>query len=68
MEIHNTVFAYVRSLDFWGKSGKVAIIITPAWSSGQAEFRGEAKSREIFGFADPIFCLYVIFSAPRPCR
>ncbi|MGZ8196516.1 MAG: transporter [Methylosarcina sp.] len=65
MEIHSTVLAYVRSLDFWGKSGKIDIIIPEAWLSGQAEFRGEAKSREISGFADPIFRLYVnLFGAP----
>lgn len=65
MEIHSTVLAYVRSLDFWGKSGKVDIIIPEAWMSGQAEFRGEAKSREISGFADPVFRLYVnLFGAP----
>jgi hypothetical protein len=65
MEIHNTVLAYVRSLDFWGKSGKVDIIIPQAWLSGQAEFRGETNSREISGFADPIFRLYVnLFGAP----
>jgi hypothetical protein len=65
MEIHSTVLAYVRSLDFRGKSGKVDIIIPQAWLSGQAEFRGEAKSREISGFADPIFRLYVnLFGAP----
>lgn len=65
MEIHNTVLAYVRSLDFWGKSGKVDIIIPEAWISGQAEFRGQPQKREISGFADPLFRLYVnFFGAP----
>jgi hypothetical protein len=65
MEIHSTVLAYVRSLDFWGRSGKVDIILPQAWLSGQAEFRGETVSREISGFADPIFRLYVnLFGAP----
>ncbi|MFZ2170049.1 MAG: transporter [Methylococcaceae bacterium] len=59
MEIHNTVFAYVRSLDFWGKSGKVDIIIPEAWLSGQAEVLGRPENREISGFADPLFRLYV---------
>jgi hypothetical protein len=64
-EIHNTVLAYVRSLDFWGKSGKVDIIIPQAWLSGQAEVLGQSKSREISGFADPLFRLYVnLFGAP----
>jgi hypothetical protein len=65
MEIHNTLLAYVRSLDFWGKSGKVDIILPQAWMSGQAEFMGQPRSREISGFADPIFRLYVnLFGAP----
>ena len=37
LETHSSVFAYVRSLDIWGKSGKVDIIIPEAWLSGQAE-------------------------------
>jgi hypothetical protein len=65
MKIHNTVFAYVRSLDFWGRSGKVDVIIPQAWMSGQAEVLGKPRSREISGFADPIFRLYVnLFGAP----
>jgi hypothetical protein len=65
MEIHSTVLAYVGALDFWGKSGKVDIIIPQAWMSGQAEFMGEPRSREISGFGDPLFRLYVnLFGAP----
>jgi hypothetical protein len=37
--------------------------------SGQAEFRGEVHSREISGFADPLFRLYVnLFGAPALSR
>jgi hypothetical protein len=65
MDIHSSIFAYVRSLDFWGKSGKVDIIIPEAWLSGQADFLGQPRSRKISGFADPIFRLYVnLFGAP----
>ncbi|MDD1611611.1 MAG: transporter [Methylococcaceae bacterium] len=65
IEIHSTVLAYVRSLDLWGKSGKVDIILPQAWLSGQAEVLGQERSREISGFADPIFRLYVnLFGAP----
>ena len=65
IEIHNTVLAYVRSLDLWGKSGKLDIILPQAWLSGQAEVLGQPKSREISGFADPLFRLYVnLFGAP----
>ncbi len=65
MDIHSTALAYVRSLDFWGRSGKVDIIIPEAWLSGQAEVLGQQRDREISGFADPIFRLYVnLFGAP----
>jgi len=65
MEIHSSVLAYVRSLDLWGKSGKVDIIIPEAWLSGEAEVLGRQKSREISGFADPLFRLYVnLYGAP----
>ncbi|NOT12520.1 MAG: transporter [Methylococcaceae bacterium] len=65
MEIQSTVLAYVRSLDIWGKSGKVDIIIPQAWISGQAEVAGEQRSREISGFADPIVRFYVnLYGAP----
>jgi hypothetical protein len=65
MDIHSTVLAYVRSLDLWGKSGKIDIIIPEAWLSGQADVLGKPRNREISGFADPIFRLYVnLFGAP----
>lgn len=31
LEMHTAVFAYARSLDFWGKSGKVDFILPAAW-------------------------------------
>lgn len=65
LEIHSTVLAYVRSLDFWGRSGKVDIIIPEAWLSGQADVLGQPKGRDAGGFADPLFRLYVnLFGAP----
>lgn len=65
LETHSAVYAYVRSLDIWGKSGKVDIIIPQAWISGQAEFLGQQRNREIAGFADPLFRFYVnLYGAP----
>ena len=61
LETHSSVFAYVRSLDIWGKSGKLDIIIPEAWLSGTAEVSGQPKEREIAGFADPLFRFYVNF-------
>lgn len=65
LETHSAVFAYVRSLDFWGKSGKVDVIIPAAWLSGEAEVLGQQKGRDVVGFADPMARLYVnLYGAP----
>ena len=65
LETHSSVFAYVRSLDIWGKSGKVDMIIPEAWLSGQAEVSGQPQDRQIAGFADPLFRFYVnLYGAP----
>ena len=45
LETHSAVLAYFRSLDIWGKSGKVDIIIPQAWISGQAEVAGAATEQ-----------------------
>ncbi len=65
LETHSGVLAYVRSLDIWGKSGKLDIIIPYAGTSGQAELLGQPRSREIAGFADPVVRFYVnLYGAP----
>ena len=65
LETHSSVIAYVRSLDIWGKSGKVDIIIPQAWLTGQAEVLGQQRNRDVVGFADPMVRLYVnLFGAP----
>jgi hypothetical protein len=66
MEIHSSVVAYIRSLDFWGKSDKVNMIIPEAWVSGQAMVLVTPMSRRISGFADPLFRLYVHLFATSP--
>lgn len=65
LETHSTIFAYLRSLDFWGKSGKVDVILPAAWLSGTAEVEGEPKSRSVNGLTDSIARLYVnLYGAP----
>jgi hypothetical protein len=65
LTIHSAILAYARSLDIWGRSGKVDIILPAASLSGQAEFLGEPHSRNIAGFADPMVRLYVnLYGAP----
>jgi hypothetical protein len=65
LETNSAFLAYVRSLDVWGKSGKVDIIIPEAWLTGQAEVSGQQKDRDVVGFADPTVRFYVnLFGAP----
>lgn len=60
-----TVFAYARSLDVWGRSGKVDIVLPLAWLSGTATFAGLPRERDIAGFADPKFRFSVnLYGAP----
>lgn len=65
LEIHSSLLVYVRSLDLWGRSGKIDIIVPQAWLSGEAEVMGEPRSREISGFGDPLVRFYVnLLGAP----
>jgi hypothetical protein len=65
LEVHNSIFAYARSLDIWGRSGKFDIIVPHAWFSGQALVAGESQSRAVGGFGDPVVRLYVnLLGAP----
>jgi hypothetical protein len=65
LSIHSAVLAYSRSLDIWGTSGKVDVILPAASLSGKADVLGEPRTRDIAGFADPMVRLYVnLFGAP----
>jgi hypothetical protein len=50
---HGPVLAYVRTLDVWGRSGKLDLILPYAWLSANAKVAGQAREREVSGFADP---------------
>jgi hypothetical protein len=65
VEIHSALLAYVRSLDVWGKSGKVDIIVPYAWLSGSGKAGEVEHDREISGFADPALRFSVnLYGAP----
>jgi len=65
LETSSVFLAYVRTLDFWGKSGKVAVITPYSWLSGSADFEGRPVTRVVNGFADPTFRLSVnLYGAP----
>ena len=53
IQTHGLVLAYARSLDVWGRSGKVDVVLPYAWLSGSADVAGQPRKREVSGFADP---------------
>jgi hypothetical protein len=61
----NLILAYARSFELWGKSGKFDFILPEAWLSGTAKVLGQTRSREVSGFADPVFRFYLtVIGAP----
>jgi len=63
--VHGTVLAYARSLDMWGKSGKVAALVPYACADGSAKLAGKPGERDICGFADPRLRMSVnLYGAP----
>jgi hypothetical protein len=55
IQLHGAVFAYARSLDVGGRSGKFDVVVPYAWVSGSAKVVGQPRKREVAGFADPRF-------------
>jgi hypothetical protein len=53
LRTHSTVFAYARSFEVGGQSGKFDLIVPYGWVSGTAEFAGQPREREVSGFGDP---------------
>ena len=61
VKLNSAVLAYVRTLDLWGRSGKVDLIIPYTWASGSAKLAGQARNREVSGFGDPKLRLSMLF-------
>ena len=61
LQVHSALLAYARSLDVWGKSGKIDVVVPYAWLSGAADFEGQPREREVSGFANPRFRFSVNF-------
>ena len=51
--VHSVFLAYVRSLDVWGRSGKLQLALPYAWLSGSTKVAGRPVSTEINGLGDP---------------
>ena len=65
LDVHTLILAYVHTFDLWGMSSKFNVVAPYVCVSGSAIFAGEAKERNICGFADPRFKLTVnVYGAP----
>lgn len=61
LKIHTAVIAYARSLNLWGQSGKVDVILPYSSLSGTALVSGVPREREVDGLIDPRVRLSVNF-------
>ncbi|PYN84699.1 MAG: transporter [Candidatus Rokuibacteriota bacterium] len=63
--VHSAVLAYARSLDVWGRAGKLDLVLPHAWLSGSAKFSGRPVSTEVSGLGDPqVRFSYLFYGAP----
>ena len=53
VKLNSAVLAYVRTLDLWGKAGKVDLIVPYTWAHGRAKLAGQGRTRRVSGFGDP---------------
>jgi len=53
LQVHSAILAYARSLDVWGTSGKVDVVLPYAWLSGSTDVEGQPRERNVSGLADP---------------
>jgi hypothetical protein len=61
LEIHYGILAYARSLDVWGKSGKIDVVMPYSHLSGNAMVEGQPRERNVSGLNDPRFRFSVNF-------
>jgi hypothetical protein len=65
LETNSGVLGFARSLDLWGRSGKIDAGVPYTWLSGSADYLGQPLQRTVDGFGDPVFRLSVnLYGAP----
>jgi hypothetical protein len=68
VKAHTAVLAYARSLDVFGKSGKIDMVVPYAWLSGSGTTTlgiEEERNRYVSGFSDPAVRFSVnLYGAP----
>jgi hypothetical protein len=55
LQTSNAVFAFAHTLDLWGRSGKVDVVLPYTWLSGEALYEGAPIERVENGPADTAF-------------
>ena len=53
LTLHTGLLAYARSLDVWGRSGKIDVVLPYSGLSGTARVLGQEQERQVSGFHDP---------------
>jgi hypothetical protein len=61
LQMNTFILAYARSLDVWGKSGKIDVILPYSQLSGDAMVAGQPQERDVSGLNDPRFRFSVNF-------
>lgn len=61
LTMHTAILAYARSLDVWGKSAKLDLILPYSHLSGSAMTLGKLRERNVSGLNDPRFRLSANF-------
>ncbi len=65
LSVRSLVLGYARTIDFWGSSGKIDILLPYGKLSGSAIYKGEPIQRKVEGFSDPALRASVIlYGAP----
>jgi hypothetical protein len=65
LKVRSAIFAYARTLDLWGRSGKIDVIVPVNRLRGDALYRGEPIERNVDGLSDPLARLSVILYGAR---
>lgn len=53
VKLNSAFLAYVRTLDLWGRAGKVDAVVPYTWAYGKAKLAGQERERRVSGFGDP---------------
>lgn len=53
VKLNSGILAYVRTLDLWGRSGKVDVILPFTSAFGSAKLAGKKNKRNVNGLGDP---------------